>query len=177
MDALRLLKKQHRKVEQLFGGYEKLSRSVGKGRTIDRGAGSRSPSTGAGESLASSDIHADVLTSRLNTAAEQPRAARQLVSEVLRRTAQPERLEARVRALQARIRQQIQLDEDFEIQDGQPQASEDLLRPQVERHMSAEERAALGAQMNRLFERLFTPEPHSRPGSSLRPGSTPAASR
>ncbi|MFT3837891.1 MAG: hemerythrin domain-containing protein [Myxococcaceae bacterium] len=148
MDALSLLRSQHREVKQLFSRFEKTGSESKKKSIFLRVADALAAHAEIEETIFYPAAFRDALEDQLREAVEEHLAAKRLIADLLEMDVDDRQFDAKMTVLAEQIRHHIEEEQD------------DLF-PKVRKLLSRAELNRLGNQMSAKFDALMEHEPRT----------------
>jgi len=148
MDATRLLKAQHAEVKGLFEKYAKAKATDKKQDLFDKIADALAAHAAIEEKIFYPSVYVGDLKDQLEEAVEEHLAAKRLIADLLAMEPVDEQFDAKMVVLQEQIEHHV------EEEEGQ-------LFPKVEKAFSPQELAAMGGEMETMFEELRENSPRN----------------
>lgn len=148
MDAIELLKQQHREVEELFEKFEKASAGAGKSLMdlFARIADNLAAHATIEEKLFYPSVYVGPTADKLQEAVEEHLAAKRVIADLLDMDPSDVRFKAKMKVLQDLVEHHVEEEE------------KELFK-NVKKLMTREELATIGEQMKVMFSELIQTEP------------------
>jgi hemerythrin superfamily protein len=148
MDAIELLKQQHREVEELFEKFEKASAGAGKSLMdlFARIADNLAAHATIEEKLFYPSVYVGPTADKLQEAVEEHLAAKRVIADLLDMNPSDAQFKAKMKVLQELVEHHVKEEE------------RELFK-NVKKLMTREELATIGEQMKVMFSELIQTEP------------------
>jgi hemerythrin superfamily protein len=148
MDAIELLKKQHREVEELFEKFEKTGDGAVKTRMqlFTRIADNFAAHAVIEEKLFYPSVYVGPTEDKLREAVEEHLSAKRVIADLLDLEPSDEQFKAKMKVLQELVEHHVE-------------EEEESLFPSVRKLLSKQELDAMGEQMEEMFSELLQGEP------------------
>jgi hemerythrin superfamily protein len=146
MDAIELLKQQHREVEELFEKFEKAGKDDIRMELFTRIADNLAAHATIEEKLFYPSVYVGPTADKLQEAVEEHLSAKRVIADLLDMEPSDEQFKAKVKVLQELVEHHVEEEE------------KDLFKS-VKKLMTKEELATIGEQMEVMFAELIQSEP------------------
>lgn len=146
MNAIELLKNQHREVEKLFAQYEKLTHHDRKAKVCASISDNLAAHATVEEKIFYPAVYVGDLKDLLKEAVEEHLAAKRLIADLLAMAPSDGNFDAKVKVLKEQIEHHVE-------------EEEEEMFPKVEKNMTKEELLALGEKMEAMFDSLMEGNP------------------
>ncbi len=148
MDATKLLKQQHRKVESLFTQYDATTTPAKKGAVFAQIGDALAAHCAIEEKIFYPSAYVGELKDLLKEAVEEHLAAKRLIADLLKMPVTDPNYDAKVKVLKEQIEHHV------EEEEGE-------MFPKVTKNLAKSELDALGEQMEKMFDELMKHAPRS----------------
>lgn len=146
MDAIKLLKQQHREVEKLFAQFEKAETDDAREELFTRIADNLAAHCLIEEKIFYPSVYVGPTEDKLKEAVEEHLGAKRLISDLLDMEASDTQFTAKVKVLEEMIKHHVE-------------EEESELFKQVRKLLTRAELTSLGEQMQALFAEVIQTEP------------------